>query len=282
MTEAAVADDSRNLTDAWAMRRAIMSEPLDVMFFPAVYSWVPVPRRLRTVVTLHDTIAEDFPELVFPDLRGRFLWGLKMKLACRQARRILTVSRASKSAIVEHMRVDPDQIDFIYEAADDRFRPVPDPDVGAQVRARACLPAEGRLITFVGGIAPHKNLSRLISGYAQALSKGGMDDVHLVFVGDPEGAGFHSNYHELLAQIDADPRLGRRVHFTGFVSDEDLVALYSESLATALPSLFEGFGLPAVEAMACGTPVLASTTGAPTPTSGRRCEHERVCRQRGD
>ena len=118
------------------------------------------------------------------------------------------------------------------------------------------------MITFVGGIAPHKNLSRLISGYAQALSKGGMDDVHLVFVGDPEGAGFHSNYHELLAQIDADPRLGRRVHFTGFVSDEDLVALYSESLATALPSLFEGFGLPAVEAMACGTPVLASTTGA--------------------
>ena len=262
VTEAAVAEDSRNLGDLWAMRRAILSEPMDVMFFPAVYSWVPVPKRLKTIVTLHDAIAEDFPELVFPDRRGRFLWGMKMKMACRQARRILTVSQASKGSIVRHMKVNPDRIDYVYEAADARFQAMDDPAVLAQARTRSKLPAEGRIITFVGGIAPHKNLLRLLSGFAQAIAKGGMDDVHLVFVGDPEGDGFHSNFHDLLAQIEADPKLTGRVHFTGFVSDEDLVALYTASLATAMPSLFEGFGLPAIEAMACGTPILASTTGA--------------------
>lgn len=262
VTRAAVAKGSRSIGDMWAMRRAILSQPLDVMFFPAIYSWVPVPRRVRTVVTLHDAIAEDFPDLVFPDLRSRLFWKLKMNLACRQAARILTVSQASKDAIIRNMHVNPGLIDYIYEAAGAHFRHIAEPDIRAQARARAGLPADAQLIVFVGGFAPHKNLSRLIAAYGEAMGKGGMADVHLAFVGDPEGAGFHSNFQELQDQITASPALGGRVHFTGFVSDEDLVALYSDSLVIVMPSLFEGFGLPAIEAMACGTPVLASKTGA--------------------
>ena len=86
--------------------------------------------------------------------------------------------------------------------------------------------------------------------------------MHLALVGDLAGDGFHSHFEELQAMVKADKRLDGRVHFTGYVSDDDLVALYSDSLAVTLPSFSEGFGLPAIEAMACGIPVLASHAGS--------------------
>lgn len=262
VTGSAVASGSRSLRDIWAFRRAVAAERLDVMFFPAVYSWFPVPARLPSVVTVHDAIAEHYPALVFPDLRGRLFWRLKVRLAVRQARRIMTVSEAAKREIVAHMGLDQDRIDVVCEAAEPRFRPLGDAAVRAAVRCRAGLPGEARLIVYVGGFAPHKNLSRLLSGFALASERAGMEDIHLVLIGDPGGAGFHSDYDRLVAQIEGDGRLRGRVHFTGFVSDDDLVALYSDAVAATMPSLSEGFGLPAIESMACGTPVLTSQTGA--------------------
>ncbi len=262
VTESAVASSSRSVGDIWAFRRAVADQPLDVMFFPAVYSWFPVRRGLPTVVTLHDAIAEHYPKLVFPDLRGRLFWSLKVRLAIKQARKIVTVSEAAKEEIVSHIGIDRERIDVVSEAAEARFRPVADPRARAAARARAKLPNEARLIVYVGGFAPHKNLLRLLSGFTQALDRDHMEDVHVAFVGDPAGDGFYSNYERLVARIRDEPRLHGRVHFTGFVSDDDLVALYSDALATTMPSLSEGFGLPAIEAMACGTPVLASNVGA--------------------
>lgn len=262
VTESAVASSSRSVRDIWAFRRAVADQPLDVMFFPAVYSWFPVRRGLPTVVTLHDAIAEHYPKLVFPDLRGRLFWSLKVRLAIKQARKIVTVSEAAKEEIVSHIGIDRERIDVVSEAAEARFRPVADPRARAAARARAKLPNEARLIVYVGGFAPHKNLLRLLSGFTQALDRDHMEDVHVAFVGDPAGDGFYSNYERLVAHIRDEPRLHGRVHFTGFVSDDDLVALYSDALATTMPSLSEGFGLPAIEAMACGTPVLASNVGA--------------------
>jgi glycosyltransferase involved in cell wall biosynthesis len=106
----------------------------------------------------------------------------------------------------------------------------------------------------------------LLAGYSEVAAL--LPDLRLVIVGDPKGDGFHSNYQEVMTRAGNDPHLNGRVHFTGFLTDDDLAALYSDALALALPSFSEGFGLPAVEALACGTPVLASDGGAVTEVVG--------------
>ena len=261
-TEAAVADGSRSILDLLSFRRAVANEPLDVMYFPAVYSWYPTGNRAPVIVTFHDAIAEHFPELVMPMLRGRLLWGAKTWLARKSATRFTTVSFAARDEIVQYFKIDPAKIDVILEAADPIFVPVCDEEIRSSARAQLGLPATARLIMYVGGIAPHKNLIGLLQGYAQAIANPTLDDVDLVFVGDPEGDGFHSNTQELMTMLENDPRLAKRVHFTGFVDDQHLVALYSDAIAVAMPAFSEGFGLPAAEAIACGTPVLASRGGA--------------------
>jgi len=262
VTEAAVAEGSRSVKDVWAFTRAISGHSLDVLYFPAVYSWFPAPLGLPTVVTLHDAIAEHFPKLIFPDWKGRLFWTLKMRLARWQARRIMTVSEAAKKEIVKYLGIKPNIIDVVSEAADPHFKFISDSTTCAEARQRAGLPKDARLIVYVGGLAPHKNIPGLLSGLSKAISDGGIDDVHLALVGDLDGDGFHSHYDELNEMVKTDSNLSGRVHFTGFVSDDDLVALYSDSLAVTLPSFSEGFGLPAIEAMACGVPVLASTAGS--------------------
>jgi len=260
VTKSAVAGDRRSLRDIHRFTRAAARETVDVMFFPAVYSWFPTSHRVPTVVTLHDAIAERFPHLVFPDRMGRLFWWLKMWLACRTASRIITVSQAAKQEIVDYIGILPDRIDVICEGVDSRFVPITAGERRAAARHRAGIPPEGRLILNVNGIAPHKNLSNLLTAFAEVAPL--VLDLHLVIAGDPKGDGFHSNYQDLVIQAENDPRLHGRVHFTGFVADDDLVALYSDALAIVLPSLSEGFGLPALEALACGTPVLASKAGA--------------------
>lgn len=262
VTEAAVASGSRSLRDLWAFSRATATAGLDLMFFPAVYSWFPLRPGLRSVVTFHDAIAEHFPKLVFPDWRGRWLWALKVRLARLQASRIMTVSHAAKIEISTYLGIAPQYIDVVSEAADDYFRPITDADVRAAARRRAGLPAQAALLMYVGGLAPHKNLVGLLAGFSQARSQGGLEQVHLAMVGDLKGDGFHSHYEELQAIVNADAQLRTHVHFTGFVPDADLAALYSDAVALCLPSFSEGFGLPAIEAMACGTPVLGSRAGS--------------------
>lgn len=258
VTEAAVASGSRSPADLWAFTRAASREPMDIMFYPAVYSWFPLRPGVPVVVTLHDAIAEHFPEMIFPGRKGRLLWNLKMRLARWQATRIMTVSQAAKREIVEHLGIPANRIDVVSEAAEPRFHFIAAAAARAAARRRAKLPAQGRYIIYVGGLAPHKNILGLVTGFAGALAKGGLDDLHLALVGDPKGDGFHSNYEQICAMTAADPLLRGRVHFTGYVSDDDLVALYSDALAATMPSFSEGFGLPAIEAMACGIPVLAS------------------------
>lgn len=262
VTESAVALGSRSITDVLSFSRAVSAAPLDIMYFPAVYSWFPVRPGLPSVVTLHDAIAEHFPDMIFPDKKGRLFWSLKMRLARWQATRIMTVSHAAKQEIQDYLGIRPDKIDVVSEAADARFRKIPDKAVLAAARERAGLPADGRIIVYVGGLAPHKNIPGLLKGLADAIKKGGLDDVHLALVGDIKGDGFHSHYEELSGLVSQEAALQGRVHFTGYVSDDDLVALYSDALALTLPSFSEGFGLPAIEAMACGTPVLASKAGS--------------------
>lgn len=262
LTEAATSTTSRSAKDMWALRCAVKNSPVDLMFFPAVYSWFPTPFFTPVVVTFHDAIAEHFPELIFPNARGKLLWDIKVLLARLHARRFLTVSNAAKDEIVQYIGIAAKRIDVISEAPDPHFSPISDPALLKTARDNNGLSPDDRLLLYVGGLAPHKNLLGLLKGFSIALKNTQIDDLHLVLIGDLKGAGFHSHYNELKDAIQADPILTNKVHFTGYISDQDLVALYSDALAIVMPSFSEGFGLPAIESMACNTPVLSSDTGS--------------------
>ncbi|MGH7541923.1 MAG: glycosyltransferase, partial [Gemmatimonadota bacterium] len=128
---------------------------------------------------------------------------------------------------------------------------------------RAGLPGGARWFTYVGGFNPHKRVPALVRAHARVVREEGEDAPYLLLVGDAEGDGFHHEVEEIRDAIDA-AGTAHRVQWTGFVPDEELRHLHSGAIALVLPSMAEGFGLPAVEAAACGTPVIA-TTESPLP-----------------
>lgn len=262
VTDAAVADSSRSVRDVLAFRRAARSQKLDAFYFPAVYSWFPIGRGVASVVTFHDAIAEHFPDLVMPRLQNRLLWKAKVQLAKRSATAITTVSHAARRELTTYLRIPEDEIHVIHEAADPAFQPVVDRAKLLTIRRKLEIPTDRLFLLYVGGLAPHKNLVGITKAYARAREAGKLVNVDLVLAGDPKGGGFHSNAHEIMALATRDPWLHGRVHFPGFVADEDLPGLYSDALGVLMPAYSEGFGLPAAEAVACGTPVLATQGGS--------------------
>jgi len=259
VSQAATADSRRSLRDMLAMRRLVARGRHDLVFFPAVYSYFPVPPGPATVVTFHDAIAELHPALVFPRRLQRLLWTLKVRLALRQADRLMAVSSDARRQIVEALAVDPGRIDVVTEGPDAIFVERGLERRSGGVTGRYGVPDGRPFVLYVGGISPHKNIRRLVGCLASPRVP---NDLHLVLVGDREADGFLANAAEIEAVLASDPALGARVHFTGYVPDEELVEIYNRALAFVIPSYAEGFGLCPVEAMACGTPVLSSTGGS--------------------
>jgi glycosyltransferase involved in cell wall biosynthesis len=255
-SRAASARGRRRIADMLAMGRAVSRARLDLIYFPATYSFFPVWNVPRVVVTLHDTLPLAHPELVFPTRRGRLAWKLKEHAAVRWADRVVTVSKASRGDICAWFRLDPDRVDVITEGPDDVFRPTPSGGESDAVLRRRGVEPGTRFLLYVGGLSPHKNLPRLLEAFA-AIPR---DGTRLVLVGDL-GDVFHTHVPALRDAI-ARLNLTDRVHFTGFVPDAELAYLYGRAYALVQPSLLEGFGLPPVEAMACGTPVLHSRSGS--------------------
>ncbi|MBI3661479.1 MAG: glycosyltransferase family 4 protein [Acidobacteria bacterium] len=260
--KAAAADGSRSLRDLGACSRAFSRAGLDLFFFPSVYSYVPMLSRVPQLVTIHDVIPELFPELVFPSLRSKLFWRAKVKVACLQARLILTVSEYSRRCLSEQLKIPADRMRVVNEASDPVFRVLENPQP-TPLLERLGLAGATRFLTYVGGFSPHKNLSMLVDVFRDLRSRPGFDDVRLVFGGDYEGDVFFSCYRQLLEQVQ-QAGLEGKVIFTGYLRDADLLALLNRSQALLLPSFCEGFGLPAIEAAACGAPVVA-TTRSPLP-----------------
>jgi glycosyltransferase involved in cell wall biosynthesis len=239
-----------------AMGRAVARAGVDLMYFPASYSFFPVWGTRRVVVTLHDTLALAHPGLVFPSWCGRVAWTLKEYAAVRWADRVVTVSEAARRDLLAWFGLPPGRVVVVGEGADAAFRPTPEgPDSDAILRKYRIVPG-ARFVLYVGGLSPHKNLLRWI----EAFAAGAPADVGMVLVGDL-GDVFHTHVPELRAAVERHG-LGNRVVFTGFVPDAELAYLYGRAYCLVQPSLMEGFGLPPIEAMACGTPVLSSTAGS--------------------
>jgi glycosyltransferase involved in cell wall biosynthesis len=244
------------------MRRMIQNEQLDLMFFPAVYSYFPIARGVPCVVTFHDIIAETLPKLVFRTWRSRLFWELKCRLAARRADLVVTVSLASKKGLMRHFGLSEERVAVISEAPASGFtEAVGSKQADAEVLKHYGLEPGKRYILYVGGISPHKNIDTLIEAFAEVRKDTRLEDVHLVLVGDWAGDAFYTCYEELCKLVE-HYGLDNAVNFTGFIPDADLVHLYTACQAFVLPSYLEGFGLPAVEAMACGAAVVASNVGS--------------------
>ncbi len=259
-TRAAAAEGRRSLRDLWAASRAMSLERFDLVFFPSVYTYVPVFGPGRVLVVIHDVIPEQFPREVFPTRADAVQWWLKLRLARWQAHSVLTVSEASKQGIMEQFGLAADRIAVISEAADPSFRVLPPDERMADILARWSL-RHGRFLLYVGGISPHKNLGSLLEAFAQLRRAAAYRDCRLVFAGDYTGDVFYSAYDDLRRRAAA-LAVEDAVVFTGYIDDADLAYVYNAAAALVLPSLLEGFGLPAVEAMACGAPVVANARGA--------------------
>jgi glycosyltransferase involved in cell wall biosynthesis len=252
-TQAASADSSRRPADLWKLSRAVSRLRFDAFLFPSSYSFYPLFCRTPAVIVFHDAIAEQHPELIFPGLKSRLLWKLKSWLALRRANRLVTVSEDARAQLAAAFRRSPSDIEVISEGPDPSFRPLDVTEIGPAILEKYRLPARVPLILYVGGISPHKNLQGLL----HALARVERSTWHLVLAGDYTTDSFFGCYNEVI-ELSHSLHLAERVTFTGYVDDVDLVILYNLATMLVLPSFGEGFGLPVVEAMACGLPVAAS------------------------
>jgi glycosyltransferase involved in cell wall biosynthesis len=218
---------------------------LDLIHFPAL---PPAAACFRPFVwTLHDATPWLYPETM--DLKGRLYYHWMGGLAVRRSRRLITVSNASKRDIIDNLHIPDERVTVIYEGIDGAFRRMDEGDALDSVRARYDLPE--KFILTVGTLEPRKNLPFLIDAYQRYCSVSG-SRWGLVIVGR---TGWNSD------SISLSFTQGQIIR-TGFVPQPDLVALYNLADVFVLPSLYEGFGLPPLEAMACGCPVVVSQRGS--------------------
>ncbi len=261
--QAASADTFRRPADLLRMTAAVWRERPDVWFGPSVYTYFPLPPRQRAVVTIHDAIPERFPALTMPTRRARLFWNAKVWLAVRQARLILTVSDYAAGEIEATLGVPRARIRVAGEAPAAAYAPSQDRAAIAAAVAPWGLGRDDRWFVYVGGFNPHKRVDRLVRAHAEAV-RGSSRPAHLLLVGNPEGDRFFKAVEDVKAAIAASGT-GSLVHWLGWVDDATLRYIHAGALALVLISEAEGFGLPAVEAAACGAPVIA-TRRSPLPT----------------
>jgi glycosyltransferase involved in cell wall biosynthesis len=222
---------------AYSLREQF-SVPLDLRregidLFHAPHYVLPPLTPCRSVVTIHDCIHLRFPQYL-PNKLAYAYARTSLWFATHRSSRVLTVSEASKRDILRYFRVPERKIDVIYNAIDERFGETPE---------------------YAGNIKPHKNLERLIEAF-HSLRRGPFEHVKLLIIGDEisKYATLRRAVHRL--------KLHKHVRFFGFVPDKTLAALYRLAAVFVFPSLYEGFGLPPLEAMASGTPVITSNVSS--------------------
>ena len=221
---------------------------------------IPFAPSVSTVVTIHDMSLRLYPRC--HPVRRLLLNRPLMRVAMRQAASIVTVSHSTRRDLLRLHGVPADRVSVVHEAASPAFRPIRDREQLDAVRRRYGLP--DRFILYVGTIEPRKNLSRLMQAFAEARAAGVPHQ--LVCVGP---YGWSSR--DLTGHIE---RLNLKSHvtFTGYLPFEDLPAIYNLGEFFVFPSVYEGFGLPVVEAMACGTPVITASTSSLGEIAGGAAE----------
>ncbi len=222
----------------------------DVLFAP---NFVPPPTGTgRLVLTVHDLAFAKYPETA-PLMTRR--WLARLERALGQAAEVIVVSEATRIDLLDRYPIPAERVTVVPHGVDHRvFRPAPDEEV---TRVRGKFRLHGDYLVFVGGIEPRKNLPALVRAFSRVPGRPGLVIAGSGVPWNPEG------WDALRPQLEAlSSEVRGRITFTGYVSEEDKVALLGGARGLVLPSRYEGFGLPVLEAMACGTPVLTSEVSA--------------------
>lgn len=233
----------------FTLPRELKKYELDVVHDPYELGPFTFNQPFRKVITVHD-----LTPLLFPNLFKRgdvMLHRLLLKKTINKADKVITVSYNSQKDIMKYLNVPEENIEVIYNGKDEKFRLLSSRQV-EEIREKYSLPS--RFILSVGGLHPIKNIPRLLEAYYLARKEG--LEHELVMVG---GAVDRA---EEIFQIITALKLENHVIFTGVVSDDDLVGLYNAADLFLYPCIYAGFGLPPLEAMACGTPVITSCSSS--------------------
>lgn len=235
----------------------VLARPPDLLFVPAhvIPLGAPLQRRTRTVVTIHDLGYLHFPEA--HTRAHRLYLRLSTAWSARVAHRVIAVSAATRADLVRYTGVAPAKISVIHHGVAAHFAPVASQPMITAVQARHAI--DRPYFLFVGTVQPRKNLERVIAAFA-ALA---VSQQPLLVIAGKKGwltAAIERRAQEL--------GVADRVRFVGYLPDADLPPLLSGALGFVFPSLYEGFGMPVLEAMACGTPVLTATTSSLPEVAG--------------
>ncbi len=218
----------------------------DLIHYPSFN--MPLINTRPVVVTIHDLVYYLFEDACpgrLAHLYARTFFRIVTRAACR----IIAISNHTKEDIVKHLGISPEKIDVTPMGVDDTYRPVEDEEFLKTVRERYSIKAP--FVLYVGTHHPRKNLLRLVHAFSRVKAA---EDMNLVITGKVE------KRRSLLYNTVKELGLEERVVFTGYVPERDLPALYTMAELFVFPSLYEGFGIPPIEAMACATPVVSSNT----------------------
>ncbi|MEI7771630.1 MAG: glycosyltransferase family 1 protein [Chloroflexales bacterium] len=228
--------------------------PIDILHAP---DFVLPPTRARALLTVHDLTFMVYPETADAGLRRYLMAAVPRSL--RRADLVLVDSLATRADLHRLLGVAQDRVRLLYPGVSPRFRPLPAADTEP---LRALLGLPELFLLFVGTLEPRKNLVRLIAAFDRLVADGAHPGLSLVIAGRRGWL-----YEEIFAAV-ARLGLAERVRFLNFVDDAQLPGVYNLARAFVYPSLYEGFGLPALEAMACGTPVVTSAVSSLPEVAG--------------
>ena len=254
------------LSDDWLARiwhRLRLPIPVEAvvgrvdLFYSPDFVLPPTLPRTRTVLTVHDLSFLHYPDHFVPKL-VRYLESVVPRSVAR-ADRVLADSEATRADLIRLLGVPPEKVEVLYSGVDPRFRPEPEPGERERLKARYGV-GDQPYVLSVGTLQPRKNFVRLIRAFARLRSATLRLAPRLLIAG---GRGWL--YEEVLEEAE---RRGDRVRLLGFVDDADLPALYRNARLFVFPSFYEGFGLPVLEAMACGVPVVCSSASSLPEVAG--------------
>ncbi|HJU85978.1 MAG TPA: glycosyltransferase family 1 protein [Gemmatimonadota bacterium] len=265
--EVPASDERRSVSEMWRTGRALSR--FDAIVFPTHTAYVPVSPGSRVVLVVHDAIRDSRLSWVGESRAADLRWRAKRWLACRQASVIATTTRASAAAIRRHLPIGKTPIAILGMGVAPSFSP--DPKAEDHGLAGAWVPEGRRFLLYVGGLGEHKRVPMLVRAFGRVAADPALVDLLLVLAGAEEGSGAERGALE--RALEALGPLRSRVIRTGFVPDPTLAALYRRASCLVLPSRVEGFGLPALEAMASGAPVVAARIPSLEEVCGEAAEY---------
>ncbi|HRY27758.1 MAG TPA: glycosyltransferase family 1 protein [Candidatus Moranbacteria bacterium] len=236
----------------WTLPKYLRQNPVDVYHTQYITPWF-VPKKIKIVTIVHDISFNFFPQFIkFSDL---FFLKALIPISLKRSDKIVGVSQFTRDEIIKFYNINPEKVDYIYDAVGDEFLSPPageevSEEKIAEVRKKYDLPE--KFILYMGTLQPRKNIPQLIDAYAATKNK--LGGIKLVICGNRQAYNFDKKIDEAVAKNN----LSEEVFFPGYIDEKDKRLVFAAAQAFIFPSLYEGFGIPVLEAMSQKVPVLAS------------------------